>query len=90
MNFLRSNLLPIVAFIVLEALLGANIAILALPLGEFRILLHLGTAVVMAGVVAVIFMDLRHAGAMMRLFALGGLMWLAFMWLLFPVDYLTR
>jgi len=90
MTFLSSNLLLIVAFIVLEALLGANIAILTLPLGEFRILLHLGTAVVMAVVVAAIFMDLRHAGAMMRLFALGGLMWLAFMWLLFPVDYLTR
>lgn len=90
MTFLRANLLLIAAFILVQALLGANIAVLLLPLGGYRILLHLATAVVMAVVVVTIFMDLRRAGAMMRLFALGGFMWLAFMWLLFPVDYLTR
>ena len=44
----------------------------------------------MAATIVTIFMDLRHAGGLMRVFALGGLLWLVFMWILFPVDYLTR
>ncbi|GAB3681593.1 caa(3)-type oxidase subunit IV [Salinisphaera aquimarina] len=90
MNFLRANSLLIAAFAALLMLLIFNIGVAFMPLPGFRTVLHLGSAVLMAIIIAGIFMDLRSAGALMRVFALGGLLWLAFMWLLFPVDYFTR
>lgn len=90
MNFLRDNALLIAAFGALLVLLVFNIALLFMPLPGFRIVLHLGSALLMAVIIAAIFMDLRETGALMRVFALGGLLWLAFMWILFPVDYFTR
>jgi len=90
MSFLRDNLAMIIAFVLLFVLLGANIGVTFLPFGTFRLALHLGTAIVMAVTIVTIFMDLRHAAGLMRVFALGGLLWLVFMWVLFPVDFLTR
>ena len=90
MSFLKQNRSMLVAFVLLVVLLGTNIGVTFLGFGTFRLVLHLGTAVFMAATIVTIFMDLRHAGGLMRVFALGGLLWLVFMWILFPVDYLTR
>ncbi len=90
MSFFRSHIALIIAGAAILALLGANVAVVFLPWGTAGVALHLFLAFCMALVIAVLFMDMRHMGAMMRIFALGGLLWLVFMWFIIPVDYLTR
>lgn len=90
MNFIKKNKAMLVAFVLLFVLLAANIGLTFMSFGGVRLVLHLGTAIFMAATIVTVFMDLRHAGGLMRVFALGGVLWLVFMWILFPVDYLTR
>lgn len=90
MSFFRAHIALIVAGVLILALLGANVGIAFLPRGPLIVGLHLFLAFCMALVIAVMFMDMRHMGALLRIFALGGLLWLVFMWFLIPVDYLTR
>lgn len=70
--------------------LGISIALTTLPLNALRIAAHLGVAALLGALIAAFFMNLREAGALIRVFALGGLLWLAFMFVLFPADWLTR
>ncbi len=90
MSFFRSHIALIIAGAAILALLGANVAVVFLPWGAAGVALHLFLAFCMALVIAILFMDMRHMGAMLRIFALGGLLWLAFMWFIIPVDYFTR
>lgn len=90
MSFLRTHVALIVAFVALLVLLAANAALAPLSWGALGIGLHLFLAFAMAIVIAVMFMGLRYTGALLRVFALGGLLWLAFMWVLIPIDYFTR
>ncbi len=61
-----------------------------LPLGPWATPVALTIASTKALLVAIWFMQLRRAGALLRLFALGGLGWLAIAVVLTMADYLTR
>lgn len=80
----------VVAYTAALLLLGASLAASALPLSELRLGLHLGIAACQAALVFAIFMELRGASALVRIFALGGFLWLAIMLGFFALDYLHR
>lgn len=86
----RPGLQPFVIYALLLILLGASIALTGLTSGAPIVSLHLALAAALAALIAGFYMNLREAGARMRVFALAGLMWLAFMLVIIPVDWLTR
>lgn len=47
-------------------------------------------ALAMASLVIILFMGLRHANALLRVFGAGGVLWLGFLIVLTLADYLTR
>lgn len=90
MNFLRTHILLIAAYVVVLAALAISVAIATLALGKLGVGLHLLLAFVMAITIAALFMGIRYLGALLRVFALGGLLFLLFMWIIMPIDYFTR
>lgn len=81
---------PLLAWIGLLLLLTANVMITALVPGPAFIAVNIGLAVLMAALIYIVFMGLRHADGLLRLFAVGGLMWVGFLLLLSLADFLTR
>lgn len=59
-------------------------------LGIGGIGLRLIPAIAIASLIAVYFMDLRNASNLVRLFAVGAILWVVFMFVLTFSDYLTR
>lgn len=47
-------------------------------------------ALLIASLVISVFMGLRHANALLRVFGVGGVLWLSFLIVLTLADYLTR
>ncbi len=80
----------IVVDVALLVLLAATYGVSFLHLGIFNLILNLGIAVIMAGLVAWFFMDLRSDAAIVRLFAGAALLWLIIMFSLGLNDWLTR
>jgi len=80
----------VLVWVALLAMLGASLLALQLETGPLRYTLHLGAAAVMAALVMTVFMRLKTADGMMRLFALGGLFWLSFLFLLTLLELLSR
>lgn len=74
----------------LMALLALTIALAFVPLGWLNGVASYGIALAKAGLVAVIFMKLGRAPALLRLAAFAGLFWLAALWLLTFTDYPFR
>jgi caa(3)-type oxidase subunit IV len=58
--------------------------------GPFALLVNLAIAAGMAAALAVLFMGLTTASALVRLTAIAGLLWLAFLFSLSFADYYTR
>jgi cytochrome c oxidase subunit 4 len=79
-----------VTWLALMALLGATYAIANFPLGILNTVASLGIAAVKVVLVALFFMHLRRASAMVVLAALAGLVWLAILFGLSGADYVTR
>lgn len=82
--------LYLVIWLALLALLTLTAWAVQLPLGPGRLILHLGTAVIMAALVMVFYMGLRQRDGLLRLFALGGLVWLALLLGFSLAEVLTR
>jgi cytochrome c oxidase subunit 4 len=61
-----------------------------IPLGPFQLVAALGIATVKAGLVAVLFMELRTSSPLVRLAAGAALVWLMLMFGLAFSDYVTR
>lgn len=61
-----------------------------LPLGPFGIALGLAIAAVKAGLVGLLFMNLRRSGSLIRLAAAAGFFWLVILFALTLSDVLTR
>ena len=74
----------------LLALLGVQVGITYLPLGEAHLYFALGISVAMATIVAWVFMELASAPHLARIFAYAGLFWVMVMFVLGGSDYATR
>lgn len=83
----RRNL-PIWAALVV--LLGLTCGAAYLPLGPFNVALGLAIAAAKAGIVALLFMNLRRSTALIRLAAGAGFFWLLVLFALTLSDFLTR
>jgi cytochrome c oxidase subunit IV len=77
-------------WLALLALLAATVASTALALGPFKPVANLGLAALKAALVLTVFMELRHAGVLTRVFALAGAALLAVLIGLSLADLLTR
>jgi cytochrome c oxidase subunit IV len=82
---------PLVAsWLGLLALLALTVTLAYLSLGAFNIAVALGIGATKAAIVAAFFMELRHRGARMLVFAAAGLFWLAILLWLGLMDFMTR
>jgi len=83
--------LPLVlAWAALLALLTLTVSLAYVPLGAFNAVVALTIGTIKAAIVAAIFMELRHRGAYMFVFAGAGLFWLGILLWLGMMDFLTR
>ena|SRR5205085_2149228 len=80
----------LVAWAALLGLLGIELAASFLPLAHSARVLLLVPAVLMAAVVAAVFMEIGRGSALVRLFAAAGLLWLLILLALGSLDPLTR
>ncbi|WP_063958276.1 cytochrome C oxidase subunit IV family protein [Bradyrhizobium manausense] len=78
------------AWLALLALLALTVALAYLPLGAGNGVVALTIGTIKAGLVAAIFMELRHRGGLTLIFAGAGLFWLGILLWLGSMDFLTR
>lgn len=74
----------------LLALLGLTVVLSYQPLGSFNFPVAMTIAAIKAGLVAAIFMELRHRSGLVRAFAGAGFFWLAILLWLGLMDFMTR
>ena len=78
------------AWIGLLALLTGSVAVTVLMQGPAAVAMNIGCAGVMAAIVFIVFMRLGHADGLMRVIAVGGMLWVAILLALSLADFLTR
>jgi cytochrome c oxidase subunit 4 len=71
-------------------LLALTVMLAYLPLGALNIAVALGIGAIKAGIVAALFMELRHRGTRTLIFAAAGLFWPAILLWLGLMDFMTR
>jgi cytochrome c oxidase subunit IV len=86
----RPPLPLIVAWLALLALLALTVALAYIPLHAFNAVAALTIASIKAGIVAAVFMELRHRGPRTLVFAGAGLFWLGILLWLGLMDFVTR
>ncbi|MGY3443607.1 MULTISPECIES: cytochrome C oxidase subunit IV family protein [unclassified Bradyrhizobium] len=86
----RPSLPLVAAWLGLLGLLALTVTIAYVPLGSANAIVAIGIGTAKAAVVAAIFMELRHRGALTLLFAGAGLFWLGILLWLGLMDFLTR
>lgn len=87
MNGYRAALLTWAALLLLLGASAASIALLPAPIGQAVSIFFA------AGIVAILFatfLGLRSADGLLWIFALGGFMWLGFLFFIPLADFLTR
>ena len=77
-------------FALLAALTAVQLAVGFSDLGHYKLPVALLVAVTQAGVLSVLFMDLRQADKLTWLVAGASLFWVGLMFLFILTDYLTR
>jgi cytochrome c oxidase subunit 4 len=87
---LRVWFIPGIVWLALLLLLALTVGTAYVPLGIFNTVMNMTIAAIKVALVLLFFMKLRSASALLRLAALAGLFWLAFMFVLTAGDYLTR
>ncbi|MBN9147978.1 MULTISPECIES: cytochrome C oxidase subunit IV family protein [unclassified Nitrobacter] len=80
----------VLCWIGLLALLGLTVTLSYQPLASFNFPVAMTIATIKAGLVAAIFMELRHRSGIIRAFAAAGFFWLAILLWLGLMDFLTR
>lgn len=90
MNSFRPKPAILATYGALLVLLAATLALTLLPGGWLATGLHAALAVAMGALIVAVYMGVRAAAPLMKVFALGGLLWLLFLLALTPLDYLTR
>lgn len=86
----RPSFALIGAWLGLLALLALTVTLAHVPLGAANALVALGIGAIKAGLVAAIFMELRHRNGLTLAFAGAGLFWLGILLWLGLMDFLTR
>lgn len=81
---------PLAVWAGLMALLAFTIAYAYVPGLPFKTEAALAIGAAKALLIAVFFMQLRHAAALVRLAAAVGLCWLSLLYIFTTADYLTR
>jgi cytochrome c oxidase subunit 4 len=74
----------------LMLLLGLTFASSYLPMGAWNTVANTGISCTKALLIALFFMQLRNAGALLRIVALTGLLWLSLLFGLSGTDFGTR
>ncbi|EPC03747.1 hypothetical protein L861_00185 [Litchfieldella anticariensis FP35 = DSM 16096] len=87
MNEFRLYLLSWIVLLALLVVVAAGAELLS---GMLAIALVLGGALCMIGVIIVMFMGLKTADALLKVYATGGVLWLGFLVVLTMADYMTR
>lgn len=77
-------------WLALMILLGLTLASSYLPMGEWNTAANMAISCAKALLIAAFFMHLKNAGALLRIAALAGLVWLALLFGLSSSDYATR
>lgn len=77
-------------WLALLILLGISLLATAMASTALRYTVHFISAIAMAALVMAVFMQLRAASGLLRLFALGGLLWIVLLLTLTLADVLTR
>ena len=80
----------VLVWLALLGLLAATAASAYVPMGDWNSAVNMAISSIKALLVAVFFMHLRHAGALLRLVAIAALLWLALLFGLSWTDYSTR
>jgi cytochrome c oxidase subunit 4 len=83
----RRNL---ITWALLLVLLAITCSAAYMPLGSFNVVVALAVATLKAGLVALVFMGLWRAPALIRLVAGAGFFWLIVLFVLTFSDFLTR
>ena len=86
----RPPLALVLAWIALLLLLALTVTVAYLPLGAFNAVVALTIGATKAGIVAAIFMELRHREPRTFIFAGAGFFWLCILLWLGSMDFLTR
>ena len=80
----------VLTWLALMAFLALTLGSSYLPMGAWNSVANLAISCAKALLIAVFFMHLRHAGALLRLAACIGLLWLALLFGLSWTDFGTR
>lgn len=86
----RPPLSLIGTWLALLGLLALTVTIAYVPLGAGNAVVALSIGTVKAGLVAAIFMELRHRSGLTLVFAGAGLFWLGILLWLGLMDFMTR
>jgi cytochrome c oxidase subunit IV len=81
---------PILVWIVLVLLAAGSLGSAFVPLGPFNTTLNLAIAGIMVALLWLFLMNLMGSSALLRLIAVSGVVWLAFMFALTFSDYFSR
>ncbi len=74
----------------LFVLLGITIVVARMDLGAFNVAAALAIAVIKAVLVVLFFMHVKYSSKLVALFAVGGVFWLAILFMFTLSDFLTR
>jgi cytochrome c oxidase subunit 4 len=81
---------PGLVWLALLILLAITVSSAYIHLGPLNNIINFTIAAIKAALIAIFFMNLRGSSPLLRLAAVAGLLWLAFMFTLTAGDYLSR
>lgn len=77
-------------YVALLILLAITVTAASIEHRAIGVAVALTIAIIKAVLIALIFMQLRHATPVVRVFVVAGIVWLSFLLMLTAADYLTR
>jgi|26BtaG_2_1085354.scaffolds.fasta_scaffold83947_2 cytochrome c oxidase subunit 4 len=80
----------IVTWLLLLVLLGASLTLVVLMPGTIQRVISFACAAAIGALIMIFYMRLRAADGILRTFAVGGLVWLAFLVILTFLEVVTR
>ena len=80
----------VLTWLALMILLALTCASSYVPMGPWNTIANMGISCAKALLIAIFFMHLRNAGALLRIAAIVGLVWLSILFGLSWTDYATR
>jgi cytochrome c oxidase subunit 4 len=84
------SLIYVLTWVALMVLLALTCASSYIPMGPWNSVVNIGISCAKGLLIAIFFMHLRHAGALLRIVAVTGLIWLGILFGLSWSDFGTR